>query len=92
MGPNFLILGKETIRAYVPKNERLHYLRLVGADTSMWEVNKFEEKKEKDKERKEARENRDDGNGDSNDGAVDHSNGVEEKIKVEIKDEIKLDL
>jgi len=49
--------GKETVRAYVPKNERLHYLRLVGADTTMWEVNKFEEKKEKDKERKEAREN-----------------------------------
>jgi len=50
--------GKDTVRAYVPKNERLHYLRLVGADTSMWEVNKFEEKKEKDRERKEARENR----------------------------------
>jgi len=50
--------GKETVRAYVPKNERLHYLRLVGADTSMWEVNKFEEKKEKDRERKEAREKR----------------------------------
>jgi len=74
--------GKETIRAYVPKNERLHYLRLVGADTSMWEVNKFEEKKEKDKERKEARENR---NGDNSNGDGD---GVEEKIK----DEIKLDL
>ena len=42
----------------MPKNERLHYLRLVGADTSMWEVNKFEEKKEKDRERKEAREKR----------------------------------
>ena len=42
----------------MPKNERLHYLRLMGADTSMWEVNKFEEKKEKDRERKEAREKR----------------------------------
>merc|ERR1712066_467684 len=50
--------GKDTVRAYVPKSERLHYLRLVGADTSMWEVNKFEEKKEKDRERKEAREKR----------------------------------
>jgi len=48
--------GKDTVRAYVPKNDRLHYLRLVGADTSNWEVNKFVEKKERDKERKEARE------------------------------------
>ena len=83
-----MFLGKETIRAYVPKNERLHYLRLVGADTSMWEVNKFEEKKEKDKERKEARENR---NGD-NDGDVDNSNGDGDGVEEKIKDEIKLDL
>ena len=40
----------------MPKNERLHYLRLVGADVSSWEVNKFEEKNQRDKERKEARD------------------------------------
>ena len=62
------------MRAYVVKNERLHYLRLMGADTSMWEVNKFEEKKEKDKERKEARENRDSSQGGEN-GDVENSNG-----------------
>jgi len=66
--------GKDTLRAYIPKNERLHYLRLVGADTSRWEVNKFEEKKEKDKERKEAREIKDNINGGEN-GNKDHSNG-----------------
>jgi len=55
--------GNSTIRAYVPKNERLHYLRLVGEDTTMWEVNKFEEKKEKDRERKEAREKSEETNG-----------------------------
>jgi len=48
--------GKDSVRAYVPKNERLHYLRLVGADVTSWEVNKFEEKNQRDKERKEARE------------------------------------
>eukprot|EP00091_Calanus_sinicus_P020432 TRINITY_DN5578_c0_g1_i1.p1 TRINITY_DN5578_c0_g1~~TRINITY_DN5578_c0_g1_i1.p1 ORF type:complete len:112 (-),score=38.72 TRINITY_DN5578_c0_g1_i1:54-389(-) len=69
--------GKDTLRAYVPKNERLHYLRLVGADTSMWEVNKFEEKKEKDKERKEAREIRDTLNGGEN-GDANHANGVDD--------------
>jgi len=75
--------GKTTVRAYVPKNERLHYLRLVGADTTMWEVNKFEEKKEKDKERKEAKEKRDGENGDSN-GVMDDAN---EDSKVTVEDD-----
>jgi hypothetical protein len=34
--------GKASIRAYVPRNERLHYLRLIGADTTQFEVNKFQ--------------------------------------------------
>ena len=67
----------------MPKNERLHYLRLVGADTTMWEVNKFEEKKEKDKERKEAKEKRDGENGDSN-GVMDDAN---EDSKVTVEDD-----
>ena len=42
---------------------RMHYLRLLGEDTSIFEVNKFEEKKEKDRERREARERREEENG-----------------------------
>jgi len=38
--------GKASVRAYVPKNDRIHYLRLVGGDTSKFETNKFEEKRE----------------------------------------------
>ena len=37
--------GKNSLRAYVPKNERVHYLRLIGADTSKYEKNKFEERR-----------------------------------------------
>lgn len=53
--------GKTSVRAYVPKNDRLHYLRLIGEDTTMFEKNKFEEKKERDKVRMEAREKRENG-------------------------------
>merc|ERR1711874_645161 len=35
--------GKASLRAYVAKNDRLHYLRLIGGDTSRYEVNKFVE-------------------------------------------------
>jgi len=34
--------GKASVRAYVPKQERIHYLRLAGGDTSVFEKNKFE--------------------------------------------------
>ena len=37
--------GKASIRAYVPKNERIHYLRLLGGDTSKFEKNKYAEKR-----------------------------------------------
>ncbi len=40
--------GKASVRSYVPKNERLHYLRLIGADTSKFEVNKFQVKREEE--------------------------------------------
>jgi len=43
--------GKESVRAYVPRNDRLHYLRLIGADLSYLEKNKFEERKRREKER-----------------------------------------
>ncbi len=26
----FVVPGKNTVRSYVPRNERLHYLRLIG--------------------------------------------------------------
>ena len=39
--------GKNSLRAYVPKNERVHYLRLIGCDTSKYEKNKFEERRAK---------------------------------------------
>jgi tRNA (cytosine34-C5)-methyltransferase len=42
--------GKVSCRAYVAKNERIHYLRLLGADVSKLEVNKF---KERDKDEQE---------------------------------------
>ena len=38
--------GKASVRAYVPKNDRIHYLRLLGGDTSKYEFNKFEVKRE----------------------------------------------
>ena len=39
--------GKNSLRAYVPKNERIHYLRLIGGDVSKYEKNKFEERRAK---------------------------------------------
>jgi len=83
--------GKDTVRAYVPKNERLHYLRLVGADTSLWEVNKFEEKKEKDRERKEARENRENSlNGAPPENGADNSN-LDVNGSGDVKTELSMD-
>merc|ERR1712060_677190 len=34
--------GFASVRSYVPKNDRIHYLRLLGFDTSKYELNKFE--------------------------------------------------
>merc|ERR1719495_1547496 len=39
--------GKKSVRAYVPKNDRIHYLRLVGGDTSKFETNKFQDRRDK---------------------------------------------
>ena len=43
--------GKMSVRAYVPRNDRLHYLRLIGADITAFETNKFEEKQKRKEER-----------------------------------------
>lgn len=37
--------GNKSVRAYVAKNDRIHYLRLLGADTSQYEKNKFQEQR-----------------------------------------------
>jgi len=48
--------GKNSLRAYVPKNERVHYLRLIGGDTSKYERNKFEERRAKNNDEKKEEE------------------------------------
>ena len=52
--------GKASIRAYVPKNERVHYLRLIGADTSKFEVNKFQVKRDEERQKAEEGEKKGD--------------------------------
>ena len=49
--------GKASVRAYVPKNDRIHYLRLIGGDTSKYEKNKFEVKRAEDVQNQEQRNN-----------------------------------
>lgn len=36
--------GIKSVRAYVPTNDCVHYLRLLGADVSKYEINKFKDK------------------------------------------------
>ena len=62
--------GKMSVRAYVPRNDRLHYLRLIGADISSFEKNKFKEKKEREQEREAAK-------------AADEVNKMEEKDDIQ---------
>lgn len=38
--------GNKSVRAYVARNDRIHYLRLLGADTSKYEKNKFAEQRD----------------------------------------------
>merc|ERR1719397_2405283 len=60
--------GKASVRAYVPRNDRLHYLRLIGADTERFEKNKFQERQGREArrgERKERREAEDEEKGES---------------------------
>ena len=39
--------GKQSVRAYVAKNDRMHYLRLINGSTSKFDTNKFEEERRK---------------------------------------------
>ena len=57
--------GKMSLRAYVPRNERLHFLRLIGADTTPFEVNKFQTPMEICDKAEEAPKKEDDGRTDS---------------------------
>ena len=54
---------------------RLHYLRLIGEDTTMFETNKFEEKKERDRVRLENREASDNTDNNHENGSSDNKNG-----------------
>ncbi|ODM91643.1 tRNA (cytosine(34)-C(5))-methyltransferase [Orchesella cincta] len=38
--------GTNSLRAYIQRNDRVHYLRLCGADVSKYEKNKFKEREE----------------------------------------------
>jgi len=58
--------GKTSIRAYVPRNDRLHYLRLIGADTERFEKNKFQERQGREARRGERKERRDAEEGEKN--------------------------
>uniref|UniRef100_A0A8D8X5V2 tRNA (cytosine(34)-C(5))-methyltransferase n=1 Tax=Cacopsylla melanoneura TaxID=428564 RepID=A0A8D8X5V2_9HEMI len=42
--------GKSSVRAYVSGSDIVHYLRLLGADVSKFEVNKFDKKKTSESE------------------------------------------
>jgi len=40
--------GQHSIRAYLPKHDRLHFLHLIGGDTSKLERNKFQDKADRE--------------------------------------------
>ena len=52
--------GKASLRAYVPKPDRIHYLRLIGGNTDKYEKNKFQVRREEDekKQEEEGKENK----------------------------------
>merc|ERR1719350_2297412 len=83
--------GKNSLRAYVPKGERIHYLRLLGCDTSKYEKNKFEERRAKgwkrngDSEREEAQKEAAE-NGEKKDGDENNNQTQDEKEKVQVED------
>jgi len=70
--------GKHTIRAYVPKNERVHYIRLVGGDVSKFEKNKFDEKKERQQRVEAAAQEREGENGTAEKGEKTENGSTEE--------------
>ena len=45
--------GKASLRAYVPKPDRIHYLRLIGGNTDKYEKNKFQVKREEEERKQE---------------------------------------
>ena len=83
--------GKNSLRAYVPKGERIHYLRLLGCDTSKYEKNKFEERRAKgwkrngDSEREEAQKEAAE-NSDKKDGDESNNQAQDEKETVKVED------
>jgi len=67
--------GQRSVRAYVPKNERVHYLRLIGGDVTKFEKNKFEDKKVKENAEQQQQQQEDDPSPDTLADKVDESNG-----------------
>merc|ERR1712088_218967 len=72
------------------KGKRIHYLRLLGCDTSKYEKNKFEERRAKgwkrngDSEREEAKKEAE--NGEKKDGDENNSQTQDEKEAANVED------
>ena len=85
-----------SIRAYVPKNDRLHFLRLIGADTAPFEVNKFQVQKDGDKAENEetVAKEEDDANADGDvDADADADNGEDGSVgedRAEVKEDVEI--
>ncbi|XP_046442937.1 tRNA (cytosine(34)-C(5))-methyltransferase-like [Daphnia pulex] len=79
--------GKTSVRAYVAKCDRIHYLRLCGADLSKFEVNKFAEKErsaQNDLEEKEENQGQEDVSIDEGHKVPADMDNVEKEIPVDI--------
>lgn len=78
--------GAVSLRAYIQKNDKVHFLRLCGADVSKFETNKFEKKEAEDKNG--------DGEGEGEKGIEEDANGEEGenggdvKCKTEAEDSV----
>lgn len=66
--------GNRSVRAYVAKHDRLHYLRLLGADTSKYEKNKFQEQRDLDAKSAASENNGEMSVGDDNSDAIEMVN------------------
>lgn len=71
--------GNRSVRAYVAKHDRLHYLRLLGADTSKYEKNKFQEQRDLEAKSAASENNGDMSLGNENSDGIDMTN--DETIK-----------
>ncbi|CAD6234356.1 GSCOCG00001847001-RA-CDS [Cotesia congregata] len=72
--------GTISLRAYVPISDTIHYLRLLGADCSKYEVNKFEQNrianKANENDDSSVKADADEGEADNNDLATEEDSGA----------------